>query len=500
MTQVVAALALKPLAPFSYDWVGGNIRGLAALAGTLYGYAPKMDAVADALDGQVGQLVNGAGWQGEAASSFKASWSKDSQTSRALGLATDQVGQIVDWLAVSLSMLESELEMAASAAKQHGVTISANGAPSVFIGPTTSSSEKEAQEWGNWYQQYYTDIMQQAQKARSTAAGALAQTGEQIVAPKTSGTKSAPASADGPQGMNPGDDVTVGDLLGDLVATPAAWSRAAGEKLDGAKSSLASARDAILKLRKDLGENTVIPDNLLSDLKSNLSSTISDSRALQAADKINNAVFEVLDTRVSDVTKVVNEALAKLRGSGDAKTNTVPDPGDGADGADGADGILSKLTDFGKDIPVLDILATAGGTYLGVQGAEADGQSLAVAIPEQAAANVGSLAAGAFVGGAVGGALAGTEVVGGLAVGGLAVGGAVAAAGGVLAGGIVAVGVGDFATHLFQENWSADIHKDGVVGGVLDGIGHSGAETGKDIANVGKDVGHSVAKVWDSIF
>jgi uncharacterized protein YukE len=496
VTPVVAALALKSLAPFSYNWVGGNIRGLAALAGTLYGYAPKMDAVADALDGQVGQLVNGAGWQGDAASSFKASWSKDSQTSRALGLATDQVGQIVDWLAVSLSMLESELEMAASAAKQHGVTIGANGAPSVFIGPTTSTTEKEAQEWGNWYQTYYTDIMQQAQQARSTAAGALAQTGEQIVAPKTSGTKSVPAGG-GPQGMNPGDDITVGDLLGDLVATPAAWSRVAGEKLDDAKTSLSSARDAILKLRKDLGENTVIPDNLLSDLKSNMSSAISDSRAVQAADKINNAVFSVLDTRVSDVTKVVNEGLAKLRGNGDAKTTTVPDAGDGADGADG---ILSKLTDFGKDIPVLDILATAGGTYLGVQGAEADGQSLDVAIPEQVAANVGSLAAGAFVGGAVGGALAGTEVVSGLAVGGLAVGGAVAAAGGILAGGIIAVGVGDFATHLFQENWSADIHKDGVVGGVLDGIGHSGAETGQDIANVGKDVGHSVAKVWDSIF
>jgi uncharacterized protein YukE len=499
VTAVVAALALKPLAPFSYNWVGGNIRGLAALAGTLYGYAPKMDAVADALDGQVGQLVNGAGWQGAAASSFKASWSKDSQTSRALGLATDQVGQIVDWLAVSLSMLESELEMAASAAEQHGVTIGANGAPEVFVGPTTSTTEKEAQEWGNWYQQYYTDVMQQAQQARSTAAGALAQTGEQIVAPQTSGTKSAPADAGGPQGMNPGDDITVGDLLGDLVATPAAWSRVAGEKLDDAKTSLSSARDAILKLRKDLGENTVIPDNLLSDLKSNLSSTISDSRALQAADKIDNAVFSVLDTRVSDVTKVVNEGLAKLRGNSDAKTTTVPDP-DAGDGADGADGILSKLTDFGKDIPVLDILATAGGTYLGVQGAEAEGQSLDVAIPEQVAANVGSLAAGAFVGGAVGGALAGTEVVSGLAVGGLAVGGAVAAAGGVLAGGIIAVGVGDFATHLFQENWSADIHKDGVVGGVLDGVGHSAAETGQDIANVGKDVGHSVAKVWDSIF
>ena len=47
---------------------------------------------------------------------------------------------------------------------------------------------------------------------------------------------------------------------------------------------------------------------------------------------------------------------------------------------DGADSVLSKLVDFGKDIPVLDVLATAGGTYLGVQGATADGQSLAVAL------------------------------------------------------------------------------------------------------------------------
>jgi hypothetical protein len=177
-----------------------------------------------------------------------------------------------------------------------------------------------------------------------------------------------------------------------------------------------------------------------------------------------------------------------------------PDTGtaDGAD--DGADSVLAKLADFGKDIPVLDVLAAAGGTYLGIQGATADGQSLAVAIPEQTGANVASLAAGAFTGGAVSGALAGTEVVSGLAVGGLAVGGAVAVAGGVLVGGVVAVGVGDFATHLFQENWGGDVHNYGVVEGVLYGIGHSEVETGEDFAHLGEDVGHTVAHVWDSIF
>jgi uncharacterized protein YukE len=495
---MTAALALQPLAPFSHDWVGGNINGLAALAGTLYGYVPKMDAVADALDGQVGQLVNAAGWQGAAASSFTASWSKDSQTARALGLATDQVGQIVDWLAVSLSTLEAELEAAANAAAVHGVTIGPNGEPpAVCFGPPANASEQEMQEWANWYQQFYADIMQQADKARSTAAGALAATGRQIVAPTTSGTKTSPET--GSDGMNPGDDLTVGDLLGDLMAAPAAASRVAGEKLTDARSSLTSARDAILKLQAKLGNDTVIPDNMLSDLKSSLSSAVSDSRALQAADKINTKVFQALDVRVGDVTKFVKTQLAELQKSGE--TSVKPADAGAADGADdGADSVLAKLSDFGKDIPVLDVLATATGTYLGVQGATADGQSLAVAIPEQAGANVASLAAGAFVGSAVSGALAGTEVVSGLAVGGLAVGGAVAAAGGVLVGGIVAVGVGDFATHLFQENWGGDIHKYGVVGGVLDGIGDAGVETGKDFANMGKDIGHTVAHVWDSIF
>lgn len=496
---MTAALGLKPLAPFSHDWVGGNINGLAALAGTLYGYAPKMDAVADALDGQVGQLVNAAGWQGSAAASFTASWSKDSQTARALGLASDQVGQIVDWLAVNLSTLESELEAAANAAAAHGVTIGPDGAPpEVCFGPPANTQEQEMQEWATWYQKFYSDIMQQAQQARSEAAGALASTGRQIVAPTTSGTKS--TTETGSDGMNPGDDLTIGDLLGDLMAAPSAASRVAAEKLADARSSLTSARDAILKLQAKLGNDTVIPDNLLSDLKSSLSTAVSDNRALSAADKINTKVFQTLDVRVGDVTKFVNQQLAELRKSGETSVKGA-EPSAGADGADdGADSVLAKLADFGKDIPVLDVLATAGGTYLGVQGATADGQSLAVAIPEQTGANVASLAAGAFTGSAVAGALAGTEVVSGLAVGGLAVGGAVAAAGGVLVGGIVAVGVGDFATHLFQENWSADIHKDGVIGGVLDGIGHSGVETGKDFVHLGSDIGHTVSHVWDSIF
>ena len=40
------------LAPFAHDWIGGDIHGLSAYAGTLYGYVPRLSDVATALDTQ----------------------------------------------------------------------------------------------------------------------------------------------------------------------------------------------------------------------------------------------------------------------------------------------------------------------------------------------------------------------------------------------------------------------------------------------------------------
>jgi hypothetical protein len=54
------------LAPFAYDWVGGDIHGLHALAGTLFGYVPKVADVTTALDKQVRRVVSDAGWTARA--------------------------------------------------------------------------------------------------------------------------------------------------------------------------------------------------------------------------------------------------------------------------------------------------------------------------------------------------------------------------------------------------------------------------------------------------
>ena len=43
------------LAPFSHDWIGGDIHGLSAYAGTLHRYVPEINDVATALDGKVKQ-------------------------------------------------------------------------------------------------------------------------------------------------------------------------------------------------------------------------------------------------------------------------------------------------------------------------------------------------------------------------------------------------------------------------------------------------------------
>jgi hypothetical protein len=159
--------------------------------------------------------------------------------------------------------------------------------------------------------------------------------------------------------------------------------------------------------------------------------------------------------------------------------------GDAADGASGELGVLDKMVDFGKDIPVIDFAAAAVGTGLATYSDVHSGQSLATALPEEAASNVAGVVAGSLVGGA-----AMTAVGGGL------IGGAVAAG----AAGVVAFGVGDFTDKLLHQNWGGDIHTYGVADGITYGIGDSALQTGDDVKSLGTDIGHTAEHLWDKIF
>ena len=137
------------LAPFAFDWVGGDIHGLQALSIRLSSYVPAITDVTTALDRRAGQLTSDGpgGWQGSAASAFTAAWGRDALTAGALAAVIDQAGQITGGLAVALAQIENALETQADAAAGHGVAIMPGGQPGPEPdGPPATAAEAARQQ------------------------------------------------------------------------------------------------------------------------------------------------------------------------------------------------------------------------------------------------------------------------------------------------------------------------------------------------------------------
>jgi uncharacterized protein YukE len=164
---------VSALAPFSGHWIGGDIRGLSALAGTLYGYVPQLDDATSTLDSKVHELVGGCRWTGSAASAFENGYETDARAAHGLAALIEDAGKIIDALAVALSRIESDLEQAAHRAQQHGAPVGADGRPPEVCLAATTPAQKEASAWLSWYQQYYADCLNAAQKVRAQAAADL---------------------------------------------------------------------------------------------------------------------------------------------------------------------------------------------------------------------------------------------------------------------------------------------------------------------------------------
>ena len=75
---------VTPLAAFSRDWIGGDIRGLQDIAETLYAYLPRVQDLAGTLSVTVRDLTSDGpgGWQGKAADAFTADPSRCEDTCR----------------------------------------------------------------------------------------------------------------------------------------------------------------------------------------------------------------------------------------------------------------------------------------------------------------------------------------------------------------------------------------------------------------------------------
>ncbi|GAA1967500.1 WXG100 family type VII secretion target [Kitasatospora viridis] len=456
------------LASFAHNWVGGDIHGLSALAGTLYGYQPKIDEVVNFLNTSVGKVAHDAGWSGDAASSFEAAWETDSLAAQTLESVIGSIGDVIDTLAVNLAEAESALEDAAGKAQQAGVAIGDGGAPPTAPagppGPAPAAGTPAAAtaQTAGEYATMYAQTLQIAEQARVDAATQLQQLYFQI----------APPGAPGAPTLGTGDNITVGDYLRGLWTIPSAYSKVVKEKAEQAEKDAVAAKDAWTKA-KNARPNPRVP--IPQDVKDSLHDA--NSRLKNLEDKLTGAEgteSKFLGSKALDVR--LSTALEAI--------------GVEAKGAFELD-FLKKATKFAGDVPGLDILAAGFGTYFGAKDDIEKGMPWYEAVPENALSNVGSLAIGAAAGAAVYGAIEGGSVV--LAVGA-----------GAVVGGVVCVGVGDFASNLFHEHWDEDMKKDGPIGGIAVGIGNSAVNTGKDMVKLGEKTANSVAglgkKIWHSIF
>lgn len=437
------------LMPFAYDWVGGDIHGLSSLAGTLYGYPPKMADVVTALDKKVSQVVSDAGWQGSAASSFSSHWEQAAAETNAVGLTIIDAGDIVNQLAVDLAKIENALESAADQATAHGVTIGSNGQP-----PQACYANQTQEDWRLGYASFYQQCLVSAQDARVQAAGALQ---------SLYGVMSGQDGADVPGKV--GEGSTVADYLADLLATPSAYAGQVAEKVKSLTEAANKAKQAWLSAqaaaRQADGRFGVMPDDVKQALKDARTQLASAQDDLTVAQSHENAFTKVFDTRTSDLP-----GLSKL-----------------ADGlAD--DSILAKAL----DVPVVDVLAGGVTTWVNASQDEQHGVPGWLAYPLETGNTIGSIAAGTAVAGVVGGAVAGLSVAGAPVLG---------VAAGVAAGGVVAYGVGDYV-HNYIEDFGQQWHQHGVLGIATD-FGAAGVGTWDDTKGLVGDIGGAAKSVWHGI-
>jgi len=455
-TGTVSAKALLPLASFAYDWVGGDIHGLAALASTLYGYVPKFDDVVNALNKQVSRIADDANWEGKAASAFTQNWEQISAETNAVGLVIVNTGSIVDQLASNLSKIENALEQAADVVAGHGVHVGSDGQP-----PEACYTNQTTEQWAEAYASFYQECIQQANNARNQAAGSLQSMYSSIT-----------SSGGSDLATHVGEGATVGDYIIDLLATKTAYANQVADKVADLEKEAAKAKQAWLDAREAArgadGKFGKMPDDVKQALSKANDELDSEKAALKTAEGDETAWSKLFGTRLSD--------LPGLKGVG-SSIDALDDPG-----------LLDKTVGAALDLPVVDVVAGGIGTYLNAQADIQAGVPAWAAYPLETGATVASFAAADVVAGAVG------TAVGGLSIAGAPVLGVAA---GAAAAGVVAYGVGDYI-HNYIADFGQQWHEHGALGIVTD-FGAAGVSTFDDTKHLVDDVGHVADNVWHGI-
>ena len=295
-TAALPNKSLRHSPPFAHTWVGGDIHGLAAFAGALYGYVPGMEDVVTALNKQVSEIVGDAGWQGAAATAFTGNWEKVSAEANAVGLVVIQAGSIVDQLAVELAKIENALERAADQAAAHGVEIGGNGQP-----PEACYASQTQEDWRLGYGSFYRRCLAAAQGARVQARAPAEAYGAMVSARGKPGSSS-------DLGPKIDEGSTLADYLADLLAAPTVYANQVagkvaelGQQAVGAKQAWLEAQAAA---RQANGQFGVMPDEVKQALKDANAELASESEILTQAEDGENAFSEVFGARLSDLPGV----------------------------------------------------------------------------------------------------------------------------------------------------------------------------------------------------
>ncbi|WP_405991579.1 WXG100 family type VII secretion target [Streptomyces sp. NBC_00986] len=428
------------------SWVGGDIGGLRTMATTYKNAKDKLDDVISPLTRAVDALVDDAGWKGESAESFRATYTEDAVTAGAFAALVHEAGDILDTLADALSTCETALQNAEHVATKKGVSTGDRGVPlpTVTSNPPGADEQKTLSAMSE-YDTVRKEVLHTAQKARLVAA-------DQLQALYAEVTGKAEVAA--------GDKITVVDYLRGLYAFDAEDAR-----VDGAK--------ARTKIDDAKAEERAAKKELRSERK-----------AFQKAGRSLPKDFPAKGTYADAVARV--QSLEEDMARADYGSTKLPyDRALNVKLADAADALragesLDKLPDFLKEVPVLDVAAAGACGLLEASEDHDKGWSWQHSVAVDGGANVGGLVVGAAATAAVVAALP-------VELPTLAV-----AAG----GGLVVIGATGLIDHSLHEHWSEDIHDHGVVGGVLHGTGNVLSKTGQDFERLGKDVWHGVTSLF----
>ncbi|HEY8978674.1 MAG TPA: hypothetical protein VIU15_03720 [Streptomyces sp.] len=426
----------------SDSWTGGDIGGLRAMATSYKSAKPALEAAVTPVTDAVESLVKDTGWEGEAAEKFRASWSEDALTAGAFGGLVEAVGDILDTLADNLSSCETALQNAEHTATRQGVVTGPKGVPLPLATPTPpSAADQKVLSALTEYTTARTEILRTAQHARLVAAEGLAGLCAEVTKP-----------------VDPGDKITLADVLRGLYAYDAEDARAKG-----------------LEARTEIDQARADADAAKKDLRAERKAFQKAGRSLPADLPAKSAYRDAL-TQVDSLEEAITRA--------DHGSTALPYDralnlklGDAADALRLGRGV-AELPQFLREVPVLDIAAAAATGGLEAKKDHDEGWSWGHAAVVDGGVALGGLAAGVV-------AVAALPEEGAVAVAAVGVGTAV-----------VATSVLD---HAFHEHWSEDIHDHGVVGGVVTGTGHVLSDTGDDLARLGNDVVGMGKDVWHGV-